>query len=398
MNISNSMTAIKIQNNMERLNNQGEKSVEKLASGIRINRASDDASGLKISEKMRAQIKGLDMSIDNATDGISMIQTADGGLSKISDILHRMNELSIKAVNGVNSEQDLEKISIEYEECKREIDRIAETTSFNGKKLLNINTGETKITEGLRKTGTAKISARSTDQIDFSTVGDGNEFIVKKGDQEYKFVFSYGQNKDFSSESTKIHLTGKETNQEKAEKLAETIEETMGDVRTEIYLNWPDDGKNYTLAIISLNKIEGETIDIETKTNAPIIKIGNNFDDKIYLTLRDVTTSNLGIDETNVLTLKETEKSTQKILDAMDKINEHRAKLGTTQNQIEYAIKRITIEKENTEASDSRIRDVDMAKEMVKSARTRIIQETAISMLAQANQSNDSVLVLLTSK
>ena len=115
MNVGNTSLLLKIQNSLAESTNVTVKHTEKLASGIRINRAGDDAAGLKISEKMRSQIRGLDMALDNATDGISMIQTAEGGLSAIGDLLQRMSELSIKAVNGIHTDEDLRNIQSEYE-------------------------------------------------------------------------------------------------------------------------------------------------------------------------------------------------------------------------------------------------------------------------------------------
>ena len=132
------------------------------------------------------------------------------------------------------------------------------------------------------------------------------------------------------------------------------------------------------------------------ETNAPIIKVGNSFDDVIFLNFKSATTTSLGVDSTSLKTMEDAKEATKKIQQAISDVSEIRGNLGATQNRLEYAINRITIEKENTEASESRIRDLDMAKEMVTNAKTRIIQQTSLSMLAQANQSGGSVLVLLT--
>lgn len=395
MNVGNSLTALKIQNNMESQDSKIVSQIEKLSSGMRVNQASDDASGLKISEKMRKQIKGLDMSIDNATEGISMLQTAEGGLEKIADLLQRMNELSIKAVNGVHTYEDKEKISIEYEQLKEEIDRIAETTIFNGKHLLNITTGETKIIQGMRKIGTAINCARATDTIDFSTIGDGNEFIVTKGDEEYRFTFAYGKNRHVSDGSILISLTGKETNEEKAEKLALAVDNAIADVSADVHLSYPENGKNYIIAVTSNDPEEGLKIDLRMETNAPIIKVGNGESDHIYLNLKSSTTSNLEIDVTDILTTQNALEATKKIHKAIEEVSERRSTIGVIQGRLENTIKRINIEKENTEASESRIRDLDMAKELVNSAKSKIIQQSSISMLAQANQTSGNVLTLI---
>lgn len=394
MHIGSSLSTLKIQNNIAKLNTIATKGNEKLASGIRINRAADDAAGLNISEKMRAQIRGLDMSIDNATDGISMLQTAEGGLAKITDLFHRMNELSVKAVNGINTAEDLNKISIEYEQCKCEIDRIAETTTFNGKQLLNINVGETKTATTLTMVGTNSFSARSHEKIDFSTIGDGNEFYIKKGNEEYRFKFTY-KDSGGSNGAIKVRLNGDESNEEKAYKLVQAIDSNISDVRVEAIGTWPDDKKSYTISVISRTPNEGEKIELGVKTYAPIIKVGNKEDDIIFLNFNSVTSKDLGVRDTSVLSVKEADNASRKINDAITMVSTIRGKLGATQNRLEYTINRITIESENTNIAESRIRNVDMAEQMVSSVKTRILQQSAISMLAQANQSGDMVLKLL---
>ena len=394
MNVANVSLILEIRNNIEHMNNTITKNNEKLAAGVRINTSSDDASGLRISEKMRSQIKGLDMAVDNATDGISMIQTAEGGLTAINELLNRMNELSIKAVNGVNTKEDIRNIYSEYEHCKKEIDRIAETTLFNGRTLLNVNTGETKIQKGTSMSGDAFIPANAKITINFSTIGDGNEFTVKLDNQEHKFVFTYNGRNSHSGNTT-VNITGKETNYEKAKKLEEAIENTLSNVKAETYMDYPDDGKNYILEVASLDTIDGQTIELDMKTNAPIIRIGNKSEDIIYLELNSVTTKDLDIENTDINTKRGAKLAGEKITQAIEKITQYRGKLGTAQNQMEYAIKRIIVEQENVTASESRIYDVNMAEEMVRFAKNKIIQETAISMLAQANIDNDMVLNLL---
>ena len=394
MNVGNVSLILKLQNNLKEITNQTTKNSEKLASGIRINRAGDDVAGLKISEKMRSQIRGLDMAVDNATDGISMLQTAEGGLSQIGDLLQRMNELTIKASNGIHTAQDISNIEIEYEQCKKEIDRIAQTTTFNGKQLLNVNTGETKIKKGTSQEGTTMIPANAKDIIDFSTIGDGNEFIIKIDDIEQKYQFVYG-NANAPTGITAVRLNGTETNQEKAQKLKEAIETSQSEVNVQIYADTPNDQKNYIIEIESNSVAEGQKIEIDMKVNAPVIKVGNTQKDIIYLELKSVTTNDLGIKETKISTTEEAKNATEKIAKAIETISQHRGKLGTTQNQIEYTIKRITAEQENITASESRIRDVDMAEEMVKFTKNQIVQQTAISMLGQANQEGAMVLRLL---
>lgn len=229
-------------------------------------------------------------------------------------------------------------------------------------------------------------------------MGDGNEFIIKKDDQEYRFTFSYGNETSIKYGNIKVSFTGKETNEEKAEKLAEAIEDNVSDVVVGVRSVVPADEKNYLLTITGTDypPTAGQVIDIGMETNAPIIKVGNSSDDVIFLNFKSATTKSLRVDSTSLKTMEDAKEATRKIQQAISDVSEIRGNLGATQNRLEYAINRITIEKENTEASESRIRDLDMAKEMVTNAKTRIIQQTSLSMLAQANQSGGSVLVLLT--
>jgi len=397
MNVGSSTIALRIQNNMERLNVTTKNHIEKLASGLKINRASDDAAGLRISEKMRSQIRGLDMSINNATDGISMLQTADGGLSAIGDLLQRMHELTVKAQNGIHTIEDQRSIANEYEQCKKEIDRIAETTTFNGKHLLNESSGPIKVIKGEEVVGDAYTPAHSRDKIDFSTVRDGTEFIVKIDEQKYHFTVTDGTTA-VELDSTAISINKSQTNYEKAEMLAQTVENKIGTVAVEVYKTYPDDGKQHTILIFADDCIEGQKISMEINYESPVIKIGNSKDDVVHLEFNAATTKDLEIDQTNVQTVKNANIANKKIQDAIEMIANFRGNLGATQNRIEYAIKRVVLERTNTQAAESRIRDTDMAKEMVKYTKNQLLQKTSISMLSQANQEGGRVLSLIGNK
>lgn len=396
MNVSSSTLLLSIQHKIAYNQNSVTRSNEKLASGLKITQASDDASGVKISEKMRAQIRGLNTAVDNATDGISMIQTAEGGLSNINDLLHRMRELSIKAANGVYSSQDIENISIEFEECKEEINRIAQTTTFNGKQLLNTNSGTVSVIKGAQQASNGTKPANCRDKIDFSTVGDGTVIKVNHGDTTYQFEFTYDTSLA-SKDSIGIKLDGTETNRQKAEKLGEAIErESGGTINADIVGHYPDNQKQYTLSIFTDVAIAGETLSLDYETHAPQLKIGNAEDDVYYLTFRSMNTRDLGVNNISIENTTDANNAILAIDNAINKVTEQRANLGSTQNSIEYIINRLTVESENTQASESRIRDVDMAKEMVSFVKGQIIQDSSISMLSQANQTSDDVLQLIT--
>jgi len=271
MIINNNITALNAYRNTTDVNSRVEKTMEKLSSGLRINRAGDDAAGLAISEKMRGQIKGLDMATKNAQDGISMIQTAEGALNETHAIIQRMRELSVQASNDTNTNEDREKIQLEVTQLLEEVDRIANTTEFNTQVLLN---GE----------------------------------LAKEG-----VVFHIGANKD----------------------------------------------------------------------------------QNVKLQINDMKASALGLDKFKVTDQKSANDAIELVNTALENVSGERAKLGATQNRLEHTINNLRVSSENLQAAESRIRDADMASEMVSFSKDRIISQSGTAMLAQANAAPQSVLQLL---
>ncbi len=271
MRINNNMMAMNAHRQLG-INNTGtSKSLEKLSSGFRINRAGDDAAGLAISEKMRAQVRGLNMASKNAQDGISLIQTAEGALDESHAILQRMRELAVQSANDTNEAEDRGYLQDEVTQLVSELDRIATTTQFNKKDLLK--------------------GDYATDAL----------------------VFHVGANAD------------------------QTIELTIGDMQAEA------------------------------------------------LGVKDVDISDRDGANTAITTIDE----------AIEKLSDQRSALGAAQNRLEHTIRNLDISAENLQAAESRIRDVDMAKEMMEFTKQTILQQAATSMLAQANQVPQTVLQLL---
>lgn len=269
MIINHNVTALNTYNKLT-INNAGSaKSMEKLSSGLRINRAGDDAAGLAISEKMRAQIRGLDQASRNAQDGISLIQTAEGALNETTEILQRMRELAVQANNGTYTTSDRKKLGAEVTQLEKEINRIASQTEFNTKKLL---------TGGL------------------------------------KVKFQVGAN--------------------------------SGQVIS-----------------VSINQMDA--------TKLSVISLGSKF-----------SAGSLS-------------GTIAKINNAINKVSEERANLGAYQNRLEHTINNLNTSSENLTAAESRIRDVDMAREMMKFTKDNILSQAAQAMLAQANQMPQGVLQLL---
>jgi len=271
MRINNNVMAMNSHRSLSMNNVAGQKSMEKLSSGFRINRAGDDAAGLSISEKMRAQIRGLDMASKNAQDGISLIQTAEGALNETHAILQRMRELAVQAANDTNVTKDRSAIAAELKELSAEIDRIASATEFNTAKLLN-------------------------------------------GSFSGKFL-----------------------------------------------------------------------------------QIGANKSQQVSLSIGTMTAKKLGVSgiHKNIMSAAKATKAISTINKAIELVSAERSKLGAMQNRLEHTIKNLDNASENLQAAESRIRDVDMAKEMMNFTKQNILSQAATAMLAQANMAPQSVLQLL---
>ena len=285
MIINHNMSAMFAQRTLGQTNVYTQKNIEKLSSGLRINRAGDDASGLAVSEKMRSQIRGLNRASANAQDGISFIQVAEAFLQETTDVMQRIRELSVQSSNGIYSAEDRMYIQVEVSQLVAEVDRIASHAQFNG---MNMLTG--------------------------------------------RFARETGEN---------------------------------------------------------------------TVTASMWFHIGANMDQRVRAYVGTMTAKALGvrdIGDESILTIDTPETANRAIGtidEAIKKINKQRADLGAYQNRLEMSVVGINIAAENLQASESRIRDVDMAKEMVEFTRNQILTQSGTAMLAQANQQTQSVMSLL---
>jgi flagellin len=295
MIINHNISALNSYRNLTDVNGRVEKTMEKLSSGLRINRAGDDAAGLAISEKMRGQINGLNMATKNSQDGISLIQTAEGALNETHSILQRMRELAVQSSNDTNTDSDRTQIQKEMDRLRQEVDRISGTTEFNTKKLL---TGEYQ-SKGLK--------------------------------------FQVGANE------------------------SQTVELTFNDM---------------SAAALGIAGTEQVTVENEDGTTST----------------QTVTTPDTAVD---VSTSSSAEKAITVINNAIEATSAERAKYGAMQNRLEHTIKNLSVSAENLQAAESRIRDTDMAKNMVELSKDKIISQSGNAMLAQANSNPQSVLQLL---
>ncbi|NIZ41115.1 flagellin [Entomospira entomophila] len=285
MIINHNMSAMNGARNNKLVEGDLKNNMNKLASGQRINKAGDDASGLAVSEKMRAQIRGLRQASRNAADGVSMIQTTEGYLQETTDLIQRIRELAVQASNGIYTDEDLTYIQVEVSALVAEVDRVASHAQFNG---MNLLTG--------------------------------------------RFATENGNN----------------------------------DVTASMWLH-----------------------------------VGANMDQRVRVNIGTMTASALGLKEAgsdNIIDLR-TNESANSVIGVMDNalqmVNKQRADLGAYQNRLEMAIKGLDIGAENLQASESRIRDLNMAEETVKLTTNQVLSQTAVAMLAQANSSSQNVLRLL---
>ena len=351
------------------------KATEKLSSGYKINRAADDAAGLSISEKMRKQIRGLTQASSNAQDGISAVQTAEGALTEVHDMLQRMNELSVKAANGTNSKDDRDYIQNEVDQLVSEIDRVAETTKFNETYLLKGGSTSKVLNYG------------GTD-----TVNSGSTATKAKGALVAGYNITIG--------AVNYSLIAAETGTGDTDTAKHFNVDTVG---IKAFANnvsaagYADASANITSAIIDDNG--NLVITAKQSTQDLSLHVGADSSDtnKIAMNIESLTATGLGVNDLKVNGedgLNAT-AAIDTIKEAIQRVSTQRSSLGAIQNRLEHTINNLDNVVENTTSAESSIRDTDMASQMVKYSNNNILAQAGQSMLAQANQSNQGVLSLL---
>ena len=378
------------------------KSTEKLSSGYKINRAADDAAGLTISEKMRKQIKGLDRASTNAQDGVSAVQTAEGALTEVHSMLQRMNELAVQSANGTNSETDRKAIQAEVDQLSTEIDRVSETTKFNETYLLK---GDSKSAE---KASFIK-SGYAIGGTDLYAEGDKNTVLtgetLKKAIAEGKKIYTDKDNMDNDHLATKgtdydyvTKLYDKDGKVVSAEDALKAVAANNG---TKFYSSDKgDQGFEVTNATKLYNDAQNpgfiQQFDVNGKLSFNLhVGADSSSDNKIKVDIESMDSKGIGIKDIKVDTEDDATAAIDRISDAISKVSSQRSSLGAVQNRLEHTINNLDNVSENTTSAESRIRDTDMAKEMVNYSKNNILAQAGQSMLAQANQSNQGVLSLL---
>jgi flagellin len=442
MIINHNISALNTYRQLSLNNSNAAKSIEKLSSGYRINRAGDDAAGLAISEKMRAQIRGLNMASKNAQDGISLIQTAEGALNETHEILQRMRELAVQSANDTNTDFDRESLQKEVDQLAQELSRIGATTEFNTKKILDGTfTGRLHIGANadqnleisigdmrglaLGMVGKTVVEVKGTYNKPTGTPTSENsivpgEYTVKEvieGTNKYYQLVDVNGNvvadsKNDTNLDDGITFTGKGSDGTNSETLTFTHPVTSGKVTvkedaagtrvvtgTLIVENKGLQAGEYTIKMVGTGNYElqdsnGNTI----ATSADGQKFTSIEDGETeLLTLSTAITGDekVTVGGIDISSQTAANDAITAINNAINKVSTERAKLGAYQNRLEHTINNLGTSAENLTAAESRIRDVDMAKEMMEYTKNSILQQAAQAMLAQANQMPQGVLQLL---
>ena len=379
MIVQHNITSMNANRQLGIVGNNLSKSTEKLSSGYRINRAADDAAGLAISEKMRAQVRGLNRASDNAQDGISLIQTAEGAMDQKHAILQRTRELMVQASNsGVldgTQENDFQKIQDEIDNLKNEYNRIDTDTEFNKKKLLDGSYKDQWLQVGANSSQGIKVTIKSTswddslymtktDKAEAGATGSASSdtadgvVVVKDADDNPETKYTY--NKDVFTVEGSMTYNGKTLTTAEFKAAVNKIKGT--------------DAADQKAGLKALGLAENTTIDQDLKDALDDVK-----EDFAVTKVDGESISNL-IDKVDTM---------------IKNVTTERSKLGAVQNRLEYTVKVDDNTAENMQSAESRIRDTDMADEMTRFSKESILQQAATSMLAQANQANQGVLSLL---
>lgn len=406
MIINHNMASLNTYNRLSANNASTSKSLEKLSSGLRINRAGDDAAGLAISEKMRGQIRGLDQAGRNAQDGISMIQTAEGALNETHSILQRMRELAVQSASDTNTASDRTNLQSEVDALNTEIDRIANTTEFNTKKLLNGTMGaavNTAVANVNTNTGLKNIASTAT-LLTALQDSNGGTLGIAAGDT---VTVQFTVNGTMTSANVAVTATttigdlaqaGVTLNTSGTTTITATASATgfAGAVHGLTISVKDSSGASRTSATNALSGFTETTAAATVQADGrATIQIGANANQNVQISISQVDATALGTANLKISTQSQANVAISVIDSAMSTVSTQRGNMGALQNRLEHTINNLSTSSENLTAAESRVRDVDMAKEMMSFQKNNILSQAATAMLAQANQQPQGVLQLL---
>ncbi|MGR5421490.1 flagellin [Vibrio sp. PNB22_4_1] len=379
--VSTNVSAMTAQRYLNKATNELNTSMERLSSGHKINSAKDDAAGLQISNRLTAQSRGLDVAMRNANDGISIAQTAEGAMNEATSVMQRMRDLALQSSNGTNSSAERQAINEESMALIDELNRIAETTSFGGRRLLNGSFGEAAFQIG-SNSGEAMIMGLTSIRADDERMG-GMTFLSENG-----------KGKDWGVDPTKadlkIILPG----------LGEDEDGNVDDLEISINAKAGDDIEELATYINGQSDMINASVSEDGKLQVFVahpnvqgaISISGGLASELGLSDEGVATAVQDIDMTTV----QGSQNAVAVLDsALKYVDSQRADLGAKQNRLSHSINNLANIQENVEASNSRIKDTDFAKETTQMTKAQILQQAGTSILAQAKQLPNSAMTLL---
>lgn len=371
MKVHYNISAI-IANNVLALNDANlSTSSERLSSGYKINHAKDNPAGLAMAKRMNSQIRGLSQASQSASDGISVVETAEGALAEVHDMLQRMNELSLKSAHGVMTDDDRKMVQEEAAQLKKEIVRIAETTEFNGKSLLD---GDCDLkgysdVEGLKVeyySDEAEPGKYEFNEFNVTLDTDGNidTFTVTQGNGQFP------PNCTITAEGNTIVIKDDDT----------------FEVRVEVT-------QDMTIPADPANPVP-LTLDL-TGIGAMRLQIGANEGQVLEIRIPKISLKNMGIEDLDLSTQQGGTDGIDQVAKAIDYISSVRSRLGAYQNRLEHSVSSLDLTDENMTAAYSRLMDVDMSTEMIEYTKNQVLVQSSTSMLAQANERPSQILQLL---
>ncbi|EID7748256.1 flagellin [Vibrio parahaemolyticus] len=372
--VNTNVAALVAQSHLTSATDMLDQSMERLSSGKRINSAKDDAAGLQISNRLQSQMRGLDVAVRNANDGISIMQTAEGAMNEVTNIMQRMRDLSLQSANGSNSQAERTALQEEVTALNDELNRIAETTSFGGRKLLNGTFGKSSFQIGAASGEAVQIELKSmrTDGLDmggFSYVAQGrtdSDWQVKENANDLTMSFT-----NRSGETEKIQINAK---------AGDDIEELA------TYINGQTDK-----VTASVNEKGQLQIFMAGEETAGTISFSGDLASELGMSLKGYD----AVNNLNITTVGGAQQAVAVLDTAMKFVDSQRAELGAYQNRFNHAINNLDNIHENLAASNSRIQDTDYAKETTQMVKQQILQQVSTTILAQAKQAPNLALTLL---
>ncbi|MBO4679522.1 MAG: flagellin FliC3 [Lachnospiraceae bacterium] len=381
-----------LQNNDKALSN----SIERLSSGLKINHAKDNASGIAMAKRMNAQIRSLETANQNSNDGVSVIEIAEGALTEVEDMIQRMNELAVKACNGTMTDDDRLVIDEEIKQLKKEIERVANTTMYNGSVLLNGNYD----VKGYTDLESVKVTTYSNEvrSGDYSIkiaakVEDGKILNEEPNYVKVEFGSGFPENPTFEVKGDSIIVSG-----EKGFSMEFRLKETVGTPGIHAMPEELDPEDPSIVITPAVEEVEPEMQEVNvdiTGLGAMNVQIGTSEGQELGVRISTISLRTLGIEDLDVTTAENAMEFLDQMTDTLSYINRARSSLGAYQNRLEHTISTLDISEENMTGAYSRIMDADMAEEMTEYSKNQVLVQASTSMVAQANERPSSVLQLL---